>query len=92
MSKEDTNIFLAKSAFCASNIYAECRLFTSQNFHYTSILLADAGNLPLSSIYGNNEAYNIPCGSINWHSFVYAQADTLTDTDILLQPPPTTVC
>jgi hypothetical protein len=50
--------------------------------------LADAGNLPLSSIYGNNEAYNIPCGSIHWQSFVYARADTSTDTDVFASTTP----
>jgi hypothetical protein len=51
----------------------------------------DAGNLPLSSIYSDNGVYNIPCGSINWQSFVFARADTSTDIDVLLQPPSTAI-
>lgn len=51
----------------------------------------DAGNLPLSSIYSDNGVYNIPCGSINWQSFIFARADTSTDIDVLLQPPSTAI-
>jgi hypothetical protein len=85
MSREDANIFIVKSACCASSIYAERYLFMAPAYS-----LSDTGRS--SFVRHLRQQWGIE-RTLHFYQLtvLYARADTSTDADVLPQPSPTTV-